>query len=1230
MAKFAGERSPLLDLREPFAIDSSGKIYDLSQRLILQQSLLYPSTSLADGTAFTGGTGTAAPFDPGATGLTPAPKGLLCGTTSTKFTLPAAVADCLSFTAPELTLSVWVSGTLHADKVGDLHEKSFIQSSGSHGVQFLVGNWDTAASPTASHFLAAAYAKPASAAAMNVVASTHKTAGKSGPSVWGSNTRMGYHGRMVQVTVPLPDNSNPIDATRPGWHHIAYIQRAARSPVAPPTQFLFGKASSPLLNTSQTGDEGRCEMWLDGELVYTTPAWGPFPEGHSPYFYEDGLAGLNGSTEARFLETTTDASLPSATTVSNRVIRQASPTAFLSGSSANGDATAQLSVWRRALSGEEISAIYRGTKQGVYQTPETSYSSAPKRLIDQSPGSPLSTARNVGFSDGVGDGASPAFQDAASAVERLSLSPYQGNFHYSPFGASTPASLTAAVMGDGSTIVTPPAAIVAFRDTADPTSGAEDPEYVIPSGSAVIRISIPNTDPNVAAGRSYNSGTVDTFSSQVGLDPTGSMCIGTGFLYYSPRLKRWVEKRADGATSFTADRRLVVDSASASNYILQVSASRETGVGTYGRRSMVKAGGTLAQFSWSPQFGYFFNHVEHLQQVGYSRIGWPTSFFGAPNAPKYHAYDHETIKLSDYIDRPFLLKRVELRVPVKSERYFGANPNYNNADDAWNQQVTNKKDIDNYVFFLYRQRRVSRERDGYLDRGTSKRYLIASASVCYYNSASFGGSFKDGFFNQPQWTSSDAWVQAISGALARPGDASDYFGQSLTQVSGNNPVLHAPAYAKEWGAGRFTGAYQDSELRAETATLNLTMFPTVVPDCQVSPSLVPFTGSNIDLAGLNAFAAREGGAVVAGSITGITGGIYVTTGSRASPTNSRAAPYLSLVSHRWFGGSRPAQIAASEAIDPYDTVRVPSNNNNDNKVRGSVDTNIHNTTSWVDDVKLELDSDGFTRYGVRLSRGSFQSQGLSLIPLGYSGSADPTKFMTQMPVDPQTVNSPVPAGGLAKPALRGRQTDFDDPNGFTTSHGGTYGGYYGWRFISNFQVGDFSEQQQYSPTLLDPQDELVLGLDAGTFGPPDLDADDLVADNAGPTAGYSPAGLGPSDTKRAFKNTHLKEDYRSTLPHSRLKILTGEAEIVLIGEFLQDGTPTYNGRSTPAGAGITRVVGDDPVLDRSLLYNLDLLSGTMHTRIFTGSDGPQGLIDGNSSPDSARRFFRDAGTRRGI
>jgi hypothetical protein len=1232
MGKFSGVIQPLLDFREPFSLDSKSKIYNLSSSIVIQQSSVYPSKSLADNALFTGGTGSPADFNPGSVGFSFVPKGLLCGTTSTKFALPSYVADSLSFTSPELTVSFWVSGSLHSTKIGDLHEKSVIQSSGSNGVQFMIGNWDTSTTPSSSHFIAAVFDAGTTNESMNVVASTHKTAGKTGPAVWGTNTKMGYHGRYVQVIEPLSSNNNPVNMSKSGWHHVVYVQKAAKNPLSGPSQFLFGKETSPLSNTSKTGEEGLCEMWLDGELVYTTPQYGPFPQGHSPFFYEDGLSGLNGSTDSRFFETVTDSSVPNAVTIKNRTLRQSSAQAFISGSSANGDAIAQLTVWRRVLRKDEITAVYKGTLSGVYKNQSTSFSSAPKRLLNNDVGRTLLTSKNSGFGDSRTSESSPQFSDLSTSVEKIGSSPYQGNFFYQPFGDLTPRSLIDAVVGDGSTLANLQSQVAAFKDSVDKTTPVDDGEFVIPSGSAMIRISIPNTDPNIAAGRSHNSGTVDTFSSQVGLDSTGSMCIGTGFLYYSPKLNRWVEKRADGATSFTSDRRLVSDNSSASNYILQVSSSRITDFDSYGRRSMVKAGGTLSQFSWSPQFGYFFNHVEHLQQVGYSRIGWPTSFFGAPNAPKYHGYDHETIKLSDYIDRPFLLKRIELRIPVKSERRFGFEPSaFNAGDKSHVQQITNKKDIDNYVFFLYRQRRVSRDRDSWLDRGTSKRYLIASASVCYYNSASFGGAFKDGFFNQDSWVA----ATALSGALAEPNDTVDYFSQSLTKISGSNPVLHNPHYLKEWGSDRFTftgapGNYQSQELLAETTTLNLTMYPTVVPDCQVSPSLMPFTASGLTL-DANAFGGREGGYPTDGTtITAITGAVYVTSGTWSNPSATSPAPYVSLISHRWFGGSRPAQIAASEAVDPYDTVRVPSNNDNDLKVRGSVDTNIHITTNFVDDVKQEVDNDGFTRYGVRLSRGSIQSQGLSLVPIGNSGSADPTKFTTQMPIDPQSVNSPVPAGGKANVELRGRETNFDNPNDFTTSFGGTYGGYYGWRFISSFQIGDFNEQQQYSPAILDPQDELIIGLDAGTFGPPDLDADSLVGDNEGPTTGTPASGLGPLGSNRLFKNTHMKEYYRKTLSDSRLKILTGDAEIVLIGDFLRNDSSTYVERSTPEGVGITRVIGNDPILDQSNLFNLDLLSGSMFTRIFTGSEGPQGLIDGNTSPESARRFFKDAGTRRDI
>ena len=1223
MAKFSGDVKPLLDLREPFAIYKKGKIYNLSSSLVLQQSVLFPSTSQDSGTVFTTGTGTSVAFNPGSVSFSTVPQGLLCGTVSTKFGLPSKIADCLSFTSKELTLSIWVSGSLHSTKIGDLHEKSVIQSSGSEGVQFMIGNFDTSITATSSHFIAAVYNDGVSNDTMNVVASTHKTVGRTGPTVLGNNFVMGYKGRYVQVINPLSSNSNPVNMSKSGWHHIVYVQKAATNPVVPETQFLFGKGTSPLINLSKTGDEGRCEMWFDGELVYTTPQYGPFPEGHSPYFYEDGLEGLNGSTKSRFLESRPDSTLTNSTTTQNKILRQQSPQAFLSGSSANGDATAQLAVWRKALSRDEITAIYKGTIQGIYSEEITSFSASPKRLIENGTDSQILTSKNVGFQDAQIKNSFSPFSDISSNTENLNKQ-YQENFYFSPFGQSTPQSLIEKVLGDKSASTKNSIGQSAFEEAVDKTNERTE-RLDTASGSVSIRISIPNTDPNIAAGRSHNSGTVDTFNSQVGLDATGSMCIGTGFLYYSPTLKRWVEKRADASTSFTSERSLLTNNASASNYILQLSSSRGTDFDKYGRRSMVKTGGTLSQFSWSPQFGYFFNHVEHLQQVGYSRIGWPTSFFGAPNAPKYHGHDHETIKLSDFIDRPFLLKRIEIKVPVRSERYFGANPNYNNGDDSYNQQITNKKDIDNYVFFVYRQRRVSRDKDSWLDRGTSKRYLIASASVCYYNSASFGGAFKDGFFNQSKW----ATATALSGALSQPGDQIDYFSQSLTQISGNNPILHNPQYLKEWGIDRFVGAYQTTTLEADSTTLNLVMFPSVVPDCQVSPSLMPFTSSfaNLDV---SAFSQREGGDALGGGIDYITGGIYVTSGTRSYVNVDSPAPFLSLVSHRWFGGTRPPQIASSETADPYDTVRVPSNNDNDTKVRGSVDTNIHNTANYVDDVRLELDDEGFTRYGVRLSRGSFQSQGVSLIPLAEKRPADPNRFMTQISIDPQSFTSPIPAGVKVNSSLRGRLTNFNDPNAFTTSYENTYGGYYGWRFISSFQIGDFSEQQSYSPTILDPHDELILGLDAGTFGPPDLDTDDLVADNAGPTTGTSATGLDESGTKRLFKNTHLKEDYRSTLPHSRLKILTGEAEIILIGEFLSDKSPLYVGRSSPQGNGISQIIGNDPVVDKSFLFNLDLLSGSSFTRVFTGSEGPQGLIDGNSAPNSARRFFKDAGTRRDI
>ena len=1266
MAKLGGTKITLQDFTVPYSLEPGGRVYNLSTGLMAQQSVQYGKTDL-----FTGGgqltSGSGAPaldknapfsFPP----LQPATAGLKL-TRSVKLEFPAQnkfiLGQGLSFTTQELTLSIWVSGSTFTNILPGLQSNYILQSSGSEGVQFALGRWDQTSGGQAYHFALAALTS--SGAPPAVVATTTRTAGKSSAEIGLGSSGNSYRGRYYQMnTPPVAGVENPLDNRSPDWVHVVYVQRAASNPETGTYNQSFDRAVTPLENISKTGDEGRCELWLNGELVYNTPAYGPFPQGHSPFFIEDGITGLLGSTKVRGFD-------PFPSGIQNKTLRQSGAVPFISGT--DGDAIAQLAVWSRCLSSEEVSSIYKGQVSGIYTTPVTSISLPPKRLlsVDNSKSAPL---KNAGFNDFSPAQKISAFSEKNPYQESIDKKIYQGNNY-----TNLPVTLIGSeVIGDGTTQLSTET-ISAFNDAAGITAAISDEEFVIPSGSASVRIKIPNLDSSTVAARSFSSGSGGAgplFPAQVGTTDFSGF-IGTGFLYYSPLYKKWVEKRAASETSFTPDFNLTTSEISASNFAkqkYQYSNSSATGIGVDYTDPFIISSRIMAQFAWSPQFGYFVNHVEHLKQAGYERIGWPTSMFNAPNAPKYHGYEQETFKMRDYIDRPFLLKRIELKVPVKAERVFGANPKYNaaapgtygDAVNNWNNQVTNKKDMDNYVFFVYRQRRVSRDWDSKEDRQTSKRYLIASASICYYNSASFGGAWVDGFISssdatvnphQTKWTSAGA---AYSN-LAHPLSKSDYYGSSLTRISGKNCVLHNPQYSFDWNQSRFINTANGTGLQAVTGSdsrvLSLTMLPHVVPACSVAPSLIPVTASFAwastitDGGTFTPFQLREGGTGSPGRAQKYMG-MYVSTGSRANVDQSSPAPYLTLFSNRWFGGTRPPSLVAGTAtggkptgdleLDPYDSV-LPLDPNL-TITPGTVDAFLTYSPTWVKEARVQKGNLGWESSKVFINRSPVQCHGISTTPEAsvVNGQADGTLseklFTHQFPIDAQSANAMTPVSNESQFALYGRKSlAASPPDTYTVSTKNTYMGLYGWRFISSFQQSDSTAEQIYSPTILNLDDELILGLDAGTFGPPDLDSSDQdVFDGILNTTSTDILDLNESaitsTSKRFHKLTHLKEDYRLTMTHSRLKILSGDAELVLVGDFLENDSLQIPQRSSPVAGSISSYYGDAPISDINYLYSPDLMSGSLFTRVFTGNEGPAGVIEGNSSPTLARRFYLDLGARR--
>ena len=117
-----------------------------------------------------------------------------------------------------------------------------------------------------------------------------------------------------------------------------------------------------------------------------------------------------------------------------------------------------------------------------------------------------------------------------------------------------------------------------------------------------------------------------------------------------------------------------------------------------------------------------------LKELGYDKIGYPTSFFEAPNAPRYHAKTSQTLKLSKYIQHPFILEKIEVQIPISATRNHIQVPSgltYAGSGTG--------RDIDNHVFFIYRQNRVGHTTDTVQDVSSSIRSIIGNESFCFYN-----------------------------------------------------------------------------------------------------------------------------------------------------------------------------------------------------------------------------------------------------------------------------------------------------------------------------------------------------------------------------------------------------------------------------------------------------------------------------------------------------------------
>lgn len=139
----------------------------------------------------------------------------------------------------------------------------------------------------------------------------------------------------------------------------------------------------------------------------------------------------------------------------------------------------------------------------------------------------------------------------------------------------------------------------------------------------------------------------------------------------------------------------------------------------------------MAQFQGTSNLAHITNayglNQSTMDTVGYRGIGTPTMFFDAPNARRYYATGSQTLSLSNYIQQPFILEKVDVTLPFVAKR------KHEGIAFTSNIKSGSYRDIDNLVFFMYRQESGPEDQSDGVERG-SKRFLITNGSLSFYNS----------------------------------------------------------------------------------------------------------------------------------------------------------------------------------------------------------------------------------------------------------------------------------------------------------------------------------------------------------------------------------------------------------------------------------------------------------------------------------------------------------------
>lgn len=230
----------------------------------------------------------------------------------------------------------------------------------------------------------------------------------------------------------------------------------------------------------------------------------------------------------------------------------------------------------------------------------------------------------------------------------------------------------------------------------------------------------------------------------------------TGFLYYNFEKGTWEQKGlndpvlGNAKSSIEVAQQLTAQKLSfdetKTDLRLRTTGSIKFVSGTSNILRMFYPGGSYYGQSLTPgQYDVETNapwNVSELVEIDKqlaANIGSPMCSFYAPNAIQYFATSSQTIKMSDYIQEPFLLEKIVLEIPNTLVRKVYDNSTYTSTPTGFRPQ-------DDYVFFLMRQdnnfpgldpQDVNNEdiQKKLIEASSSMRYLICSGAATFYNGA---------------------------------------------------------------------------------------------------------------------------------------------------------------------------------------------------------------------------------------------------------------------------------------------------------------------------------------------------------------------------------------------------------------------------------------------------------------------------------------------------------------